>query len=215
MKANVPEQNVKSDSNLQTTFEMCQTNQVKCFILIWMIMGSFICLVDFCIVLQQFKDSTIIFAVINHSEFPCDSIKNSDEIMQYMAVNIDIGYGENRDYLITVQLVVYGGVLLMVGCAILHVKKAFQGTWSICEMFGVLLITTSHLLALFTIRMGKIFISCAKDPNYDLLIATAVGSILLSLGNAMSLFYQSTKKATISNSTKKAIDDHRLKIHIP
>ncbi|XP_003372006.1 hypothetical protein Tsp_05665 [Trichinella spiralis] len=131
--------------------EMFQANRIKCFIIIWMAIGSLICLVDFGIVLHKFRNSTILYDVIDNSEFSCDFIKDSDKIIQHLAVNIDIGY----------------------------------------------------------VRMGKIFISCAKDPNYDLLFVAAVGSIFLSLGNAMALFYQSVKKPTIPGA------DYHLKYHIP
>ncbi|KAL1242830.1 ATP-dependent 6-phosphofructokinase subunit beta [Trichinella spiralis] len=177
------------DSNLKMASEMFQANRIKCFIIIWMAIGSLICLVDF--------------------EFSCDFIKDSDKIIQHLAVNIDIGYGENSGYLLTIQFLVYGGIFFMLYCAILHAKKSQQGIWSKVETIGLIFLTMSHILSLFTVRMGKIFISCAKDPNYDLLFVAAVGSIFLSLGNAMALFYQSVKKPTIPGA------DYHLKYHIP
>ncbi|KRY31948.1 hypothetical protein T01_1631 [Trichinella spiralis] len=142
-------------------------------------------------------------------QFSCDFIKDSDKIIQHLAVNIDIGYGENSGYLLTIQFLVYGGIFFMLYCAILHAKKSQQGIWSKVETIGLIFLTMSHILSLFTVRMGKIFISCAKDPNYDLLFVAAVGSIFLSLGNAMALFYQSVKKPTIPGA------DYHLKYHIP
>ncbi|KRZ85598.1 hypothetical protein T08_8192 [Trichinella sp. T8] len=189
--------------------EMFQANRIKCFIIIWMTIGSLICLVDFGIVLHKFRNSTIIYDVIENSEFSCDFIKDSDKIIQHLEVNIDLGYGENSGYLLTIQFLVYGGIFFMLYCAILHTKKSQQGIWSKRETIGLIFLTTSHILSLLTVRMGKIFISCAKDPNYDLLYVAAVGSTFLSLGNAMALFYQSVKKPTISGA------DYHLKYHIP
>ncbi|KAL1229563.1 NAD(P)H-quinone oxidoreductase subunit 5,chloroplastic [Trichinella pseudospiralis] len=153
-------------------------------------------------------DDTIVFDVINHSEFSCNSVKGSEGIVHHMKVIVDISYDEINGFLMAIQFVLFGSILLTLCCGISHIKKVFQGSWSLCDIFDVLLITASHFLSLFTVRMSKIFVSCATDQNYDLLIAAAFGSTVLSFGNAMLLFFQLNKTPTVSRA------DHRLKIEL-
>ncbi|KRX97090.1 hypothetical protein T4E_326 [Trichinella pseudospiralis] len=135
-------------------------------------------------------------------------LKGSEGIVHHMKVIVDISYDEINGFLMAIQFVLFGSILLTLCCGISHIKKVFQGSWSLCDIFDVLLITASHFLSLFTVRMSKIFVSCATDQNYDLLIAAAFGSTVISFGNAMLLFFQLNKTPTVSRA------DHRLKFNI-